>query len=113
MNNQNIKSSKQFLSQAPHEHSAIGWTVERDNIQSADDNNRLKYTIFGSVRIQDCTRSIDLDFDIYDRDLTEENIKNRFDKINCLIDELCEFRDVYTEAIDNAKQAKQAKQNRD
>jgi hypothetical protein len=61
--------------------------------------------IDASVSIQDCNRSIHLEFAVYD----EKDIAAKLSKINLMIEELLKFKSAFTKATDEFEKAPKPK----
>ena len=76
-----MTSNKVFLSGREDETGSICWKVKK--------GTDLPYYIEGHIKIYDCSRSVTLDFDCFDK----EELAERVVKANILLDEVTKLRD--------------------
>lgn len=92
---------KKFLSKLHYEHSSISWHV------SLEERSETDVQIRSEIRISDCTKFIVIDMNACLADpqkYTKESdakvfAQKRLDKIDCLIEELMEYRQAYHSAL--------------
>jgi len=97
-------SAKEFLSDAHNEHSAVCWNVcssyyTRNGEGIVDDT---KADIDATLRIQDCVRSVAIEFDAYGQDVSEEQMVKRIEKLQRMIDQLEQFKGELQEGYEKA-----------
>lgn len=103
-------ASKTFLTDRPDEHSAVGWSAVSE-VFISDEGENSTPSVDSTLRLQDCTRSISIEFDAYGNDVTQETFDSRLEKLDTLISELNLFREslktAYTSALSHKENEEQ------
>lgn len=84
------RTDKRFLSEVADEYSSVGWNVGVENWGGSS-----KSVIESSLRVADCSRSVTIEFDIYDE---TDSVSQRIKKVDELVRSLLLFRDALEEA---------------
>lgn len=96
-------SAKKFLSDRGEEHSAVCWSVSAEYYMDDDQDIAKIANVDATLRIQDCTRSINIEFEAYGDNVNQDMFISRLMKIDNLIGELEIFKDemrkAYAQAI--------------
>lgn len=98
------QDSKKFLSDKHDEHSAVCWNANATYFVNDKIECSGEASVESTLRLQDCTRSINIEFDAFRPEDIENNLDTRLKKIDNLIYELNDFR----EALRGAYLAAQA-----
>jgi len=89
-----MKTSKRFLSSKACEYGSIAWEAGVEKTYSVRDDSD-NFEISANIHLTDCYKVINLDF--YTCNFDE--VANRIEKIDTLIEELNKFKDAYIQAV--------------